>query len=106
MVTPLPGRLKAARLSRGLSQKSLGLAIGLDPSVASTRMNQYERAKHQPDFSTIKRLAETLDLPVSWFYAEDDEEARWIQAWHRLDLKGRQAWLEKLTLVSAPRAAP
>lgn len=93
MLTSLPARLKAARLAHGLSQKALGLAIGLDPSVASTRMNQYERAKHQPDFNTVKRLAATLDLPATWFYAEDDDEAEWIKAWHRMTNAERQSWL-------------
>lgn len=34
-------RLKEARLAVGLSQKKLGIAIGLDEFVASTRVNRY-----------------------------------------------------------------
>ena len=35
-------RLKDARTRRKLSQEALGIAIGLDESVASTRINRYE----------------------------------------------------------------
>ncbi|WP_366931802.1 hypothetical protein [Paraburkholderia xenovorans] len=39
--TVFGGRLKEARLRAGLSQKKLGIVAGLDPSVASTRINRY-----------------------------------------------------------------
>jgi len=38
-------------------------------------MNQYERGKHTPDYGTVCRLAAVLDVPVAFFYAEDDAEA-------------------------------
>ncbi|MFA4578750.1 XRE family transcriptional regulator, partial [Xanthomonas perforans] len=34
-------RLQQARLHTGLSQKELGIRAGLDPYVASPRVNQY-----------------------------------------------------------------
>ncbi|MCS0322427.1 helix-turn-helix domain-containing protein, partial [Vibrio diabolicus] len=37
--SPLPIRLKEARTRAGISQKTLGIRIGMDPSVASGRMN-------------------------------------------------------------------
>ncbi|MCV6022639.1 helix-turn-helix domain-containing protein, partial [Escherichia coli] len=40
---PLPARLKHARKQANLSQKALGIRIGMDDSSASARMNQYER---------------------------------------------------------------
>lgn len=96
MPTSFADRLKAARVARGLSQKALGLQIGLDPSVASTRMNQYERAKHVPSFQTVTRMAAVLSLPATWFYAEDDDEARWIEAWSYLAPADRALFLEML----------
>lgn len=65
-------RLRQARLARGLSQKSLGIEIGLDPGVASTRLNRYEQAVHLPDFATLERLAKALDVPLAYLFAEDD----------------------------------
>lgn len=65
-------RLRQARLARGLSQKTLGLEIGLDPGVASTRLNRYEQAVHLPDFPTLERLAHALGVPLAYLFAEDD----------------------------------
>lgn len=95
MSNPLAARLKSVRLARGLSQKALGLAIGMDPTVASARMNQYERGTHQPDFNTVKRLGAVLDVPAIWFYADDDE-ALWVEAWHHLTPAERKVWLAAL----------
>jgi transcriptional regulator with XRE-family HTH domain len=70
---PVPRRLKHARLERQLSQRSLGIAAGIDEASASARMNQYERGKHVPDYHTLRKLASVLDAPVAYFYANDHE---------------------------------
>ena len=77
-------RLKEARLAKGLSQKKLGIAAGIDEFTASPRMNQYERGVHVPDYTTLERLAQVLDIPVPYFYAADDELAEWIKCFPRL----------------------
>lgn len=74
-LSPLPKRLKEARLAKGLSQKSLGILAGIDEFSASSRMNQYEKGKHTPDFATLKRLSEALELPTGYFYCEEDWQA-------------------------------
>lgn len=71
-------RLRQAREARGISQRSLGIKAGLDEFVASTRVNRYETGVHQPDLQTLQSLAMALDLPVAYFYAEDDELAQLI----------------------------
>ena len=71
-LSPFPRRLKEARLVKGLSQKNLGIIAGIDEFSASSRMNQYEKGKHTPDFATLKRLAEALDVPTGYFYCEED----------------------------------
>ncbi|KTD14770.1 Helix-turn-helix domain protein [Legionella gratiana] len=78
--SPLPKRLKEARLASQLSQKELGIAAGIDRFSASPRINQYETGKHTPDFLTLKKLAEVLLLPTAFFYAEEDELAEIIKA--------------------------
>lgn len=83
-------RLKAARLAAGLSQKSLGINAGLDPSVASPRINQYERSIHLPDLSTLGQLATVLGVPLAYFYAKDDDLASTILAFHRTTNVGRR----------------
>jgi transcriptional regulator with XRE-family HTH domain len=71
-------RMKAARKRSGISQMELGALSGIDESSASARINQYERGKHTPDFSTACNLAKVLDVPTAYFYAEDDALAELI----------------------------
>jgi len=77
--SPLPKRLKEARLAAGLSQKDLGIKAGIDEFSASARMNQYETGKHTPDFLILKRIAEVLNVPTAYFYTEEDKLAEIIK---------------------------
>lgn len=72
-------RLKDARKRQKLSQEALGIAIGLDESVASTRINRYENGIHQPDWGTLAKIAEVLQVPPAYFLADDDLAA-WLLA--------------------------
>lgn len=74
----LPHRLKEARLRAGLSQQKLGVLAGIDEATASARMNQYERGVHTPDFALACKLAEELNVPVSYFYTPEDDLAEII----------------------------
>jgi transcriptional regulator with XRE-family HTH domain len=82
---PLPERLKQARMKKGMTQQKLGELLGLDPNNASARMNQYERGKHNPDYTTMKRISDILDVPTSYFYCEDEYEASILKAAHHLN---------------------
>ncbi|EGR3959093.1 XRE family transcriptional regulator [Vibrio cholerae] len=72
---PIPIRLKEARQKAKLSQKELGVRIGMDESSASPRMNQYEKGKHTPDVRTLKLIADELKVPLNYFFCEDPESA-------------------------------
>jgi len=76
--SPLPKRLKQARLMRGLSQKQLGILAGIDRFVASARMNQYERGVHAPDFKTVIALAKVLQVPTAYLFCIEDDLAELI----------------------------
>ena len=80
-VSVVGNRLREARGRLGISQKQLGIKAGLDPSVASPRINQYETGKHVPDIQTAQRLAEVLAVPAPYLYAKDDLLAAWILAY-------------------------
>ena len=86
-------RIREARLRAGLSQKQLGIKAGIDEFVASPRVNQYERGKHAPDFSTAERLAKVLGVPVPYLYAREDHLADWILAFRELTPQGRMSIL-------------
>ena len=77
-------RLREARMATGLSQRELGVRAGIDPSVASPRINQYERGKHTPDTSTLTKLGQVLDVPVAYFFAGEDDLADLIATYYRL----------------------
>ncbi|MCB5313217.1 helix-turn-helix domain-containing protein [Yersinia intermedia] len=65
-------RLKQARLAKGLSQKKLGIAAGIDEFVASTRINRYEKGVHEASMEVAQQLADVLQIPLAYFYAADD----------------------------------
>ena len=64
-------------------------------------MNQYERGKHEPDFSMVERIAKVLDLPESYFYAKDDDAAWLLVVFHRLQ-PSKQEELVNLARGMAP----
>ena len=89
-------RLKAARELKGFSQKQLGIQAGLDPFVASTRINRYEMGVHQPDMATIQRLADVLKVPTAYLFADDERLARMILAFHQMSAAEKDQLLKKV----------
>lgn len=65
----------------------------MDPSVASPRINQYERGKHLPDPITLEQLGRVLDCPLPYFYASDEAMAKVILAAHRGSITQRKQLL-------------
>ncbi|EHO5625473.1 TPA: helix-turn-helix transcriptional regulator [Salmonella enterica] len=92
----LPYRLKKARLNARLTQEQLGILVNIDEGSASARMNQYEKGKHVPDFSLSKKIAEALNVPVSYFYTPEDDIADILLVINKLDEKQRIILLNKL----------
>lgn len=86
---PLPRRLLEARQRAGLSQARLGELAGLDPSVASARINQYERGVHEPKFQMAAMLARCLAVPAAFLYCEDDDIAAALLGLARLNSPAR-----------------
>lgn len=89
-------RLRAAREAQGLSQKSLGIEAGIDPFVASTRINRYEQGIHEPDMATIQRLAKALQVPLPYLFATDDKLAAVILAFDKLSSSEKERFLREL----------
>ncbi|MCW7537375.1 helix-turn-helix domain-containing protein [Aquabacterium sp. A7-Y] len=93
-------RIKQARKASGMSQRQLGIAAGLDPFMASTRINRYELGVHKPDYLTARRLACCLDVPVAFLYCDDDELAEMLLMLHRLPEAVRRDALQKIEDLS------
>ncbi|KAA8993800.1 helix-turn-helix transcriptional regulator, partial [Affinibrenneria salicis] len=85
-----------ARQLRGLSQKGLGIAAGIDEFVASTRINRYEKGVHEANIVTAGRLAQALDVPLAYFYADDDNLAKMILTFSTLPVAQQNALLASL----------
>ncbi|WP_285404958.1 helix-turn-helix transcriptional regulator [Luteibacter sp. ME-Dv--P-043b] len=89
-------RLKTARERLNISQKELGVRAGLDPFVASTRINRYELGVHQPDMATAQRLASALAVPTAYLFAEDERLARMILAFDQMSIAEKEQLLKTL----------
>lgn len=68
----------------GVSQRALGDAIGLGKQVGSTRINRYERLVAQCDMETAAKIAEELEVPLAYLFAESDDLAEAILAFSKL----------------------
>ena len=87
-------RLRAARLRAGIPQDRLGVMVGLDEGCSSARMSRYENGVHEAPFSLVEKIADTLELPVPYFYCGDDRLAEIIQTYAALTEVGRATLLE------------
>lgn len=92
--SPVALRLKEIRSSKGLTQQGLGMLLGMDENTASASINQYEQGKHMPSYPTLKRLANELGVPVSYFFCEDKGMAEAVVLLDKLTVNQRQAILQ------------
>lgn len=81
LATVFGQRLREARKRTGIPQFDLGVAIGLDEGTSSARVSRYETGTHEPPVVTAAKLAQALEVPLAFFYCEDDELAFLVQAW-------------------------
>lgn len=93
-------RLKAARLRSGLSQERLGVIAGVEEASASARINQYERGKHTPDVLMTTHLAKVLNVPISYFWAVEEDEAELLRLYHAMGSKLRKQILRSVEDLS------
>lgn len=82
---PFTQRLKDARKRKGLSQKDLGIAAGIDEFSSSARMNQYEKGTHTPDLTTVENIAKVLEIPTAYLFTIEDDLAELILWYAQLD---------------------
>lgn len=69
MSTVLSRRLKKAREEYGISQKDLGIMLGLSDKAISA----YESARITPPIHTLKKISEYLKKPLSYFVDEEED---------------------------------
>lgn len=74
--------LRLARVNTDLTQAELGQQGGIDEESAGSRISQYKKETHGPDFKLVCRFAAVLDVPEAYFYAVDDDLAKLIMQYH------------------------
>lgn len=89
-------RLRAQRQAQGLSQEALGVAIGIDESCSRTRISRYETGASEPAMDISRLLARALDVPVGYFYCDDDLEAEALLIIHTVSEDQRRRIVETL----------
>lgn len=62
-------KLKNARLYKGMSQRSLGLALGLSDKTISS----YESGRSFPSLEILERISEILNKPIEYFISSSKE---------------------------------
>lgn len=89
-------RLREARLRMALPQDKLGVMVGLDEGVASTRISRYESGVHEPPIKTARAMAEVLGVPLGYLYCDDDRLAQIILAASELPAADQEQLLRSL----------
>ncbi|AMJ58510.1 MULTISPECIES: helix-turn-helix domain-containing protein [Stenotrophomonas] len=62
-------RLRQARLLRGLSQREVGVRMGLDKDTASARISRYESESMAISLESLFSLADALQVPAAYLLA-------------------------------------
>ena len=89
-------RLRMARTMAGLSQRSLGVKIGLDTLRGSLYLHRYEKGDRAPTFQKIGDLAQALNVPASYLFSEDDISSEIILLLGRMTANQREMLLKDL----------
>jgi transcriptional regulator with XRE-family HTH domain len=95
-ITIFGRRLRARRLTLGYSQEALGVAIGIDESSSRGRISRYELGINEPAIAISRLLAKALEVPVGYFYCDDDLEAEALLIIHGLGDSHKQQIVETL----------
>lgn len=72
------------------------MKIGMEESSASGRMNHYEKGRHVPDIGTLRRMAKELDVPLCYFFCDNELTAEIACAVEKMTDEERLALLEQI----------
>jgi len=78
-----------------MSQRTLGIKCGIDPSVASARINHYCTGRHVPNFTLLLKIAAVLKVQVAYFYTPDNDLARLLTSYQLLSVRARKELVRK-----------
>jgi transcriptional regulator with XRE-family HTH domain len=70
MLEYIGNKIREARENQGISQKDLGMALGLSDKAISA----YEASRTIPPLETLIRIAEELNKPIDYFIRSNAKE--------------------------------
>jgi transcriptional regulator with XRE-family HTH domain len=91
-------RIKALRISRGLSQGELGAAI----DVSFQQIQKYEKGNNRIGPGRLTAIAAALKTPVATFYGVDKSGAS-VPVEIQLNTHTRRKLIETLDRIASPR---
>ena len=68
----------------------------MDENSASGRMNHYEKGRHIPDLTTLKKIANELNVPLNYFFCEDETTAELVIEISKLDTEKKLILIQEL----------
>lgn len=68
----------------------------MDENSASGRMNHYEKGRHIPDLATLKKIADELNVPLNYFFCEDETTAELVIEISKLDIAKKIELIKEL----------
>jgi transcriptional regulator with XRE-family HTH domain len=71
MLTIIGERIKLAREEKGISQKKLGLVLGLSDKAISA----YEAGRTYPPLDTLFKISAELNKPIFFFLTDQTQDA-------------------------------
>lgn len=90
---------------RGLSQRALGGLVSGDKVNGSVRINRYEQEVNRADMTTAAALAQALNVPLAYLFAEEDDQAELLLAFAKLTKSERTKILGQVRQLAAVRQA-
>lgn len=81
MVKNIGKRIRKVREERGVSQKKLGMILGLSDKAISA----YEAGRTYPPIDTLERIAKELGKPIEYFVTNDSDSVQASDAYERVE---------------------
>lgn len=78
-------RIKNLREQNNMTQHELGALIHPGANTPGSSVSQYETSTHEPRIVVMKEIASAFNVPLCYFYCEDDNLAAIIFYYHKLN---------------------
>ncbi|MDO6500452.1 helix-turn-helix domain-containing protein [Photobacterium sanguinicancri] len=83
-------RIKNLREKNNMTQNELGSLIHPGANTPGVNISQYETSTHEPPMVVMSKIASTFDVPLCYFYCNDENLASFIIDYHRLDAESKK----------------